>query len=465
MPYMAFDDTKYLSSEDSAFPIGLGYIAAALEKAGHSVSVFDFQLKGNTVSRFKNLIKKESYGIIGFSVTTITKHNTLRLAHISKALLPNCIFIVGGAYATVYPQKLIGQSAAIDFEVVGEGELTVVELISAIENGRDLNEVKGIVFKDKAGCIVQTPLQPLIEDLNGLPFPAFHLFNLDAYQPPPGMFFKLPLRHMISTRGCPFKCIFCDDRVIWRGRCRMRSAENIAQEMQLLVNHYAAREIQFYDDTFTVNKSRVLRLCELLIEKDLKVIWRCSSRVDTVSAQMLKSMYAAGCRSISYGIESGDDAILEKMNKGTTVAQAKDAIKWTNKAKIQAKGFFMLNFPGETVETTEKTIALAKDLDLDFVGFNLTIPQHGEQLKKLIEENYQINEKAYYDDNAKLGNEIYFFQPGLPREYLKRAYKRAAREFYLRPKYFLRIIFRIRNLAMLKSYFAGFWRLFKIGLP
>ena len=463
-PYMAFDDTKYLSSEDSAFPIGLGYIASTLENAGHPVSVFDFQVKDNTVSKFKNLIQKESFGVIGFSVATLTKNNTLKLSHLCKAVLPNCVLIVGGAYPTVYPQILIGRSAAIDFEVVGEGELTVVELISAVENGRDLNQVKGIVFRDKAGGIKQTSLQPLIEDLNDLPFPAFHLFNLDAYQPPPGMFFKRPLRHMITTRGCPFKCIFCDDRVIWRGRCRMRSAENIVAEMELLVNHYGAKEIQFYDDTFTVNKRRVLRLCELLIQKKLNIIWRCSSRVDTVDEGMLKTMYAAGCRSISYGIESGDDEILKKMNKGTTVAQARDAIKWTNKAKIQAKGFFMMNFPGETIATTEKTISLAKDLDLDFVGFNLTIPHHGEQLKKLIEENYQINEKAYYDDNAGLGNEIYFYQPGLPPEYLRQAYRRAAKEFYFRPWYFLKMLTRVRNLSMFKSYLAGFRRLFKIKL-
>jgi len=461
---MAFDDSKYLSSEDSAFPIGLGYIASALENAGHSVSVFDFQLKGNTIRKFRGFINRELFDVIGFSATTITKGNTHKLSHICKEVLPNCIVIVGGAFSTVYPQKLISQSPAIDYEVVGEGELTIVELIKAIEADSNLNKVKGIIFRDKTGNIVQTSPRPLIEDLNSIPFPAFHLFDLDAYQPPPGMFFKRPLRQMITTRGCPFRCIFCDDRIIWRGKCRMRSAENIVKEIELLVNESEAREIQFYDDTFTVNKKRVFRLCELLMEKKLGVIWRCSSRVDTVNEKMLKAMYAAGCRSISYGIESGDDEILKKMNKGTTVAQAKDAIKWTNEAKIQAKGFFMMNFPGETIETTEKTIALAKELDLDFVGFNLTIPHHGEQLKKLVEENYQLNEQVYYNDNAKLGNEIYFFQPDLPPEYLKLAYKRAAREFYLRPRHFIKMITRIRNWEMLKSYITGFRRLFKIRL-
>jgi len=464
MPYMAFDDTKYLSSEDSAFPIGLGYIASVLEKAGHAVTVFDFQVKGNTVSAFGSLIQKEAFSVIGLSVTTITKNNTLRLSRLCKEILPDSVLIVGGAYPTVYPKSLIEQSSAIDVEVVGEGELTVVELVNTFGNGHNLSGVKGIVFRDGAGGIKQTALRELIEDLDSLPFPAFHLFDMDAYQPPPGMFFRQPLRHMITTRGCPFKCVFCDDRVIWRGRCRMRSAENIVAEMKLLVSHHGAREIQFYDDTFTVNKRRILRLCELLIPKKLNLIWRCSSRVDTVDEEMLKTMHAAGCRSISYGIESGDDEILKKMGKGTTVAQARDAVKWTNNAKIQAKGFFMMNFPGETMETTEKTISLAKALDLDFVGFNLTIPHHGETLKKMIEEHYPLNEEAYYDDSAKLGNEIYFYQPALPRHYLEHAYKRAAREFYLRPKYFMKMIFRIRNWAMLKSYLAGLRRLFRIRL-
>lgn len=244
----------------------------------------------------------------------------------------------------------------------------------------------------------------------------------------------------------------------------MRSAENIVEEMEFIIKKYGAKEIQFYDDTFTVNKKRIFRLCELLIEKKLGVIWRCSSRVDTVDEEMLDAMYDAGCRSISYGIESGDDEILNKMNKGTTVAQAKDVIKWTNKARIQAKGFFMMNFPGETIETTEKTIALAKELDLDFAGFNLTVPHHGEELKKLVEESYPLNEKAYFSSDAKMGNEIYFYQPGLPPEYLRQAYQRAAKEFYFRPGYFLKMLTRVRNISMLKSYLAGFRRLFKIKL-
>jgi anaerobic magnesium-protoporphyrin IX monomethyl ester cyclase len=173
-------------------------------------------------------------------------------------------------------------------------------------------------------------------------------------------------------------------------------------------------------------------------------------------------MHDAGCRSISYGIESGDDEILKKMNKGTTVAQARDAVKWTNEAGIQAKGFFMMNFPGETIETTEKTIALAKELDLDFAGFNLTVPHHGEKLKKLVEENYKINEKVYYNESSSIGNEIYFFQPGLPEEYLRNAYRRAAREFYLRPKFILKMITRVRSIEMVKSFVTGFLRLFKI---
>jgi len=464
MPYMVFDDSKYLSSEDSAFPIGLGYVASALENAGHSVSVFDFQEKDNTIAKFKNLIKQERFDIIGFSVTTITKNNTLKLSHVCKEVLPDCVIIVGGAFPTVYPKNLISQNLNIDFEVIGEGEETTVELTKAIGRNGDPNEVPGIVYRDKSTKIMLNNPRLLIEDLDKVSFPAFHLFNLNAYQPPPGMLFKFPLRHMITARGCPFKCIFCDDRVIWRGRCRMRSAENIIEEMELLVNEYGAKEIQFYDDTFTVNKNRVFRLCELLMGKKLGVIWRCSSRVDTVTEKMLKAMYEAGCRSISYGIESGDNEILKKMNKGTTIAQAKDAIKWTNEARIQAKGFFMMNFPGETIETTEKTIALAKELDLDFVGFNLTIPHHGEQLKKLVEDNYKLNEDAYYDDNAKLGNEIYFFQPDLPADYLKKAYKRAAREFYFRPTYIFRMITRIKNWAMIKSYIKGFRRLFKIKI-
>ncbi|MDP2645988.1 MAG: radical SAM protein [Desulfobacterales bacterium] len=463
MPYMDFDNTKYLSSRDSAFPIGLGYIAAVLENADHQVQIYDFQISKKTIDKFKTVLSSGQFDIIGFSVTTITRRNTLHLVQICKDVLPGCSIIVGGPYPTVYPKELISQSDAIDFEVVGEGEETIVELMQCIEHQKDFGRIAGIVYR--SGKIPeQTELRPLIKSLDDIPFPAFHLFELKGYTPPPGMFFKLPLRHMITSRGCPFNCIFCDDRIIWRGMCRQRSAENIVEEMIVLKNHYGAREIHFYDDTFTVNKKRIYRFCELLRENKTGLIWRCSSRVDTVDKDMLSEMRGAGCRSISFGIESGDDRILEKMNKGTTVAQARDAVKWTNEAGIQAKGFFMLNFPGDTINTTEKTIALAKELELDFVGFNLTTPHHGDRLKKLVEENYELNEKAYYDTSAKLGNEIYFYQPDLPEKYLREAYSKIAREFYLRPKYIIKMICGIRNFAMLKSYIAGFFRLFKIGV-
>ena len=460
MPYMDFDDTKYLGSGDSAFPIGLGYIASVLEKSGHDVKVFDFQIRTNTLVEFDRVLR-QGYDIVGFSVTTVTKKNTLRLVFRCRQALPEAKIIVGGAYPTVYPKDLLENSEDIDFEVTGEGEITIKELMEAIDSGTDTCAVRGIVYRGGNG-LVQTEQRPLIAPLDSIDFPAHHLFQLDSYVPPPGMFFRLPLRHMITSRGCPFKCIFCDDRIIWRGKCRLRSATNIVDEMLLLKDRYGAKEIHFYDDTFTVSKDRVYRLCELIRERRVGTIWRCSSRVDTVDENMLKTMYAAGCRSISYGIESGDDEILKKMGKETTVQQAKDAVRWTNKAKIQAKGFFMLNFPGDTIETTEKTIALAKELELDFVGFNLTIPHHGDRLRKLIEGTYKINENVYYDDTSRLGNEIYFFQPSLPAEYLKATYSRVAREFYLRPRYIIKMLLSIRNMEMLKSYILGLIRVFKI---
>src|SRR3989338_9201985 len=238
IPYMAFDDSKYLSSRDSAFPIGLGYIASALEDAGHDVSIFDFQLKYNTISGFKDLIKKEAFDVIGFSVITITQKNVIRLARICKEISPSCKVVVGGALPTINPKLVISQSPDIDFEVVGEGELTIIDLLNAIISDGQFHNINGIVYRNATKGIVQTELRPLIENLDTVSFPAHHLFDLDAYRPVPGMFFKLPLRHMITTRGCPFNCIFCDDRVIWRGRCRLRSAENIIKEMEVLKNKY-----------------------------------------------------------------------------------------------------------------------------------------------------------------------------------------------------------------------------------
>ena len=463
MPFMNFDESKYLSSTDSSFPSGLGYIAAVLVAAGHQVKIFDFQLKKNTLTGFKQLLAQVSFDMFGFSVTTVTRNNALQLMRICRSRQKFSKIIAGGPHVTINPGELLAPTSPLDFEVIGEGEKTIVELLECIHAKGCLRKVRGIAFRTGHQVHITTP-RPLINNLDIIPFPAFELFELDLYKPPPGQCLQPPLRFMSTSRGCPHHCIFCETKALWNNRCRLRSAENIIAEMKILKNKYHAREIQFYDDTFTISKKRIYRLCQGLKTQGIDLFWRCSARVDTVDPLMLKMMFSAGCRSIFYGFESGDDQILKRMHKGTTVAQARAAVQWTRAAGIQAKGYFMLNFPGETIATTEKTLKLAKELDIDFAVFHLTVPHSSKELKKLVEQNYALNQKIYYDPETTLGNQIFFFQPALPPKYLAQAYSRAAREFYLRPVQIIRILKTIRSFTMLQDTLLGLIRIFKLKL-
>ncbi|MFH1386580.1 MAG: radical SAM protein, partial [bacterium] len=312
--------------------------------------------------------------------------------------------------------------------------------------------------------IIRTAARPLIKNLDELPFPAYHLVKIEKYSPPPGLFFKKPIIGMITSRGCPYDCNFCADTIIWQGQCRMKKSQFVVDEMEYLVTKFGAKEIKFYDDTFTANRSRVVEICQEILKRKIDVLWRCGSRVDRVDLELLRLMKESGCCSITFGIESGSDEILEKMNKNITVKQIKNAVKAAKSAGIETKGYFILNYPGETIATTEQTIKLSGELNLDFAVFNLFLPYPGTKARKEVESSYQIEPKLWDKIDVSYGDQIYFYQDKLPAKYLKSAYRRAGLGFYLRPRYILKSLLRINNLEMLKSYLLGFLRLFKIGI-
>lgn len=455
--------THFLASTDNEIPIGLCYLAAALEKAGHSAKIFDGQIIPRVEEEFTNLLKIENFDAIGFSVVSQAVLGAIKLSEIAKKLRPSVITIIGGAQPTVMGEKIMDAMPDIDIAVFGEGEKTIIELIHHLENKKSLDSIKGVAYK-KNGRVIRTERRELIQNIDSIPFPAYHLINIKKYTPPPGLFFRKPIVGVISARGCPFNCHFCADRIIWQGVVRLRKPERVLDEIELLAKKYGVKEIKFFDDTFTINRQRTIAICNGILERNLNVIWRCSSRVDTVDKELLALMKKSGCWSISFGIESGSDEMLKKMDKRITVEKVKKAVKWAKEAGMETKGFFLLNYPGDTIETTEKTIAFPKELDLDFAGFNLIFPFWGTQVREEIEKNYQIEKKVWDKWDTPLGNTIFFHQPQLPDEYLKKAFKRAARGFYLRPKMFFKALKRIRNFEMLKSYVVGALRLFKLRM-
>ena len=358
-------------------PLGLLYVAAALEQEGHVVGIIDLnaeRLKDTDVQR-----SVKNADIVGITGMVTEFAEVVRLVDLVKNANKNTRVIMGGPLATTFHRELLEASEA-DFVVIGEGERTAVNLISAIGNGGGFSDIKGIAYRNSDEIIVAEPMEP-IADLDTISFPARHLVNMNRLSQNHFKNFGLKMKgfgdikstNLISSRGCPYSCTFCF-KDMWGTKWRARSAKNIIEEMDLLYNEYGINGFVFNDDTFVLDKKRVFELCELIKDKGLDVVWYCNGRANLMQEDMLKAMYDAGCRGIAYGIESGNQQILDSMKKSITLDQVRNAVRWTKEAGIHVSGYFMIGMLDETKETIRETIAFAKELELDFYGFSITTP-------------------------------------------------------------------------------------------
>jgi len=382
-------------------PLGLAYLAAVLEHDGHEVRVFDFGLTPNTALQddVQQVVAFDPQ-VIGITSMTSVYQSALEMAILLKAHLGRPI-VIGGPHATVYPERVLTESPVIDYVVRGEGEETLLELVHALDGHGPVNTIAGLTHR-LHGEVVSNPDRPLIADLDALPFPARHLFELRRYGlcTPEG----LPMATVLSSRGCPYNCSYCFKGIVGR-TYRQRSPENIIAEVRQLIEQYGIRNFYFIDDLFTVDVRRLNAITDQIIAEKLDIRWQCLGRVDRVNAEILRKMYAAGCRRIHYGIESGNQDILKRINKGIKLDQVRQAVRWAQQAGIQVKGYFMLGLPGDTEETMQQTVDLATELNLDEAMFSLTTPFPGTRLwdelvqKKPETEYNQDFTRAYYYSN------------------------------------------------------------------
>ena len=365
-------------------PLGLTYIAAALEKDGHNIKIIDMNEKKISYDDLRASLK-EDIDVIGITGMITEYHKILRIIESIKNKFPDKKVILGGPLATTVPQQLLKESK-VDFIVMGEGENTIPALISAIEHDSDITKIRGISYKNGEQVIINKPVEQ-IDDIDLIPFPARHLLDMGKYIKNHfetfgfeiDNFDEIRSTNLISSRGCPYDCTFCF-KDMWGYKWRERSAENIIAEMELLNEDYNVNGFFFLDDTFVLDKKRVFKFASLLKKSDLDIIWYCNGRVNLMQKNMLKAMHDAGCVGIAYGIESGNQSILDSMKKNNTIEQTKTAIKWTKKVGIKVTGYFMIGMLDETRENIEDTINFAKNLDLDFYGFSLVTPLPGTEL-------------------------------------------------------------------------------------
>ncbi len=409
-------------------PLGLYYLAAVVREDGFGVQAVDAESLNMSPETILRKLRTERYNILGISVTTVAFHRGLALARFVKQHLPETIVVMGGPHVSCLPSHPL-RFDAVDFAVTQEGERTLVELLRFLEAGKDPKTIKGLGFRHN-GKIVVNARRNYIKDLDALPFPAYDMIpDVQLYTPPPFNYQKRPVANIITSRGCPNDCTFCENATFGR-RVRLRSAENIVDEIELLMSRYGVREIAFVDDTFTLSRNRIRKIFELARKRRLSFPWTCMSRINTVDEALLGYMRDNGCWYIAFGIESGDPAILKEIRKNITLTDVRQVVDACWNLGIKTKGFFMVGHPGETVGSIDKTIDFAAGLKLDHIVVTVNTPMPG---------SYQYRHASAYGSlDDSVWSEFNYWRPvfvpfGLSRKLLVEKHREFLKRFYLRP--------------------------------
>lgn len=442
---------KYVSKEVPMFqpPMGIAYIAAALRKAGHLISIIDASpLNLNNQQTAEETVSL-SPDLIGISATT----NLIEMAgDLSERLkkLGNIPIIIGGAHSSIMPEKTLEEFQSFDMAAKGEGENIMLDICNGIEK----NKISGLTYRDN-DKIIRNIDRPPIEKLDDLPFPARDLLPQEKYWTP--AIRRYPYANIITSRGCPYSCTFCSDHLIHTRKFRVRSVENIMREVDHLISEYKIKELNIIDDNFTFLPERVEKFCNELLKRKYSLIWRVGGgiRPDRVTRGLLKLMKKSGCYFIALGIESGDDEILKIMRKGSTIEQVRNAVKWAKEAGIYTFGFFIIGNLGENRKKIEKTIDFAKSLNLDDAQFQLLLPFPGTEVYERVIKEGKLLIK-HWRDYAAYENPV-FIHGELDTDLLKEMQVKAYRSYYLRPRIIIKKLFEIRSFRQFFAYImAGF---------
>lgn len=375
-------------------PLGMAYIAAYLETYNFDVEIIDCDALRLDIPQTINLIKDKQPKYIGLMAMTSTMTIVTRMFKLLRASLPDAILILGGVHGTALPKQTLEEVPEIDFIVMGEGEYTMRELITKLENNEtnlnDLKSIKGIGFRSD-NSIYLNERRPLIGDLDSLPFPARHLLPMETYRGP-GWFrwlrgYVKPFVSVFTARGCPYNCNFCASHLMTERKVRYRSVENVMAEIDHLVETYNIRVLCFQDDTFTLNRQRAIEICRQLASRDYKLRIMCATRVTQVDEELLMYMKEAGVEWMFYGVESGNEEILKKCNKRITLSQIRHAYDITRKAGICTHAGIILGHIGETKETALDSIRFLKKLNSDYAAIATLIPFPGSYVWDYCQEN------------------------------------------------------------------------------
>ncbi len=405
-------------------PLGLAYLASMIREE-HEVKIVDSLAEDLDFRNVMRIIKKFDPDVVGITSTTSMIYDAYMVADIAKKINENVFVVVGGPHVTFVPERTLRECSSVDAVVRGEGELTFRELIERLERGKSLKGVLGLSYRNDGG-VVNNPPRPLIKNVDDIPIPSYDLLPMNRYRAGNSRFGVV-----MTSRGCPFNCVFCSSSLQFGKRWRGHSVERVIEELSILRNEYGIREIEFLDDTFTLNRKRAIDLSREIVREGLDISWSASSRVDTFSEKVGREMKRAGCHTVYFGIESGSERTLKFIGKGITTEKAKNAVKTAKKIGLKALGSFVIGFPEETREDVEKTIRFSKRIGIDFAQFTIATPYPGTRLwlyglERGIIKTFNWRKYTTLDPVMRLKH---FTEEGIV-SMLRKAYV----SFYLRPK-------------------------------
>ena len=432
--------------------LGLESLAAFIREHGYSVKIIDCCALNLTINDTIPIILSYNPQFVGITAATVSINSAALLAKVLKEQRPNLKVIIGGSHISALPEETMKRFSQLDIGIIGEGELTINELLRALDEKSSLYNIKGIIFRED-DRLKMNEARPFIENLDTLPFPAWDLLPdlTKFYKPSCFGFKKLPVTSLITLRGCPMRCTFCSETPFAR-TCRTHSPEYTVEMVKFLKRQYDIKDFMIYDGTFVINKQRIIRLCELMIKEKLGIVWSCNGRIDLMTPEILKLMKQAGCWLIAYGIESGSQKILDFLQKDIDLSKASEVLKWTKREAIITKGYFMIGNPTEDKKSIYSTLNFILNNNIDIITLNYFTPLPGTLDYK------RASQYGRFNNNWNLLNHhnIVFTPYGLDADTIDFYRRHIVKRFYLRPGVIIRYIKMSFNLGSLRIIFLGF---------
>ena len=458
----------YSVNPNPMIPLGVASLAAVSLEAGYSVRVVDGWAEGLSDSPrlIERLRKISEPRVVGVSILTTNVRGAANAVSVARSVFPAAHIVIGGPHVSALPDSVLDEFFAADLGVFGEGENTLVEILDWYkkETGEPRN-IPGTIWRGNNGVTKRAAARAAISDLDILPRPARDLFPTNKYHPHPPYGRRFRYMNAITSRGCPFRCAYCS-KSVFGNSYRAFSPARVIDDIRDLVEKYNVHEIHFYDDDLTLDRKRTMEIMERLIAARLDLVWSCTTRCDLVDAELLRRMKRAGCWMISYGVESGNDALRAKIDKGVTRERIVAAFRETKRAGIKTTGYFIIGLPGETEETVAETVKFIGELAPAYVNLGVMTVYPGSQFYKDVQTGkYGAGRLVGHSDDAAGKRSpfqdapLYGFEGTLSRPRMEELCRRTIRRFYLRPGTMVRMAMDIHSWSQFRFTVRTAWRI------